>query len=161
MCHEIIQLVRCIGFIFFKDCKEFRNYYFYNTSIQDYEIRMPVFHGAMGCGQKSFKLVWWCHQLLSGFLTKDHLPRVSCQSCRSLMIPAVHGDMGCSQKNLYACMAVPPAPVRVPSIRPLAPSVTLVTSVANDKGDNEMILRLCTDLLAFALQPRKTPENLS
>ena len=36
-------------------------------------------------------------------------------------------------------MAVPPAPAppRVPSQRPLAPSVT---SVLNDKGDNEMIL---------------------
>ena len=34
-------------------------------------------------------------------------------------------------------MAVPPAPVRVPSQRSLAPSVA---SVANDKGDNEMIL---------------------
>ena len=44
---------------------------------------------------------------------------------------------------------------------PLAPSVAPVTSVANDKGDNEMILGLCRDLLAFALQPRKTPENLS
>ena len=33
-------------------------------------------------------------------------------------------------------VAVPPAPVRDPSQRPLAPSVT---SVANDKGDNEMI----------------------
>ena len=37
-------------------------------------------------------------------------------------------------------MAVPPAPVRVPSQRPLAASVASVTSVANDKGDNEMIL---------------------
>ena len=36
-------------------------------------------------------------------------------------------------------MAVPLAPVRVPSQRPLTPSVTSVTSVANDKGDNEMI----------------------
>ena len=36
-------------------------------------------------------------------------------------------------------MAVPPAPVQVPSQRPLAPSVASVTSVANDKGDNEMI----------------------
>ena len=49
----------------------------------------------MDCGQKSFKLVWRCHQLLSGFLAKDHLPRV----------------------------------------------VASVTSVANDKGDNEVILR--------------------
>ena len=37
-------------------------------------------------------------------------------------------------------MAVPPAPVRVPSHRPLDSSITSVTSVANDKGDNEMIL---------------------
>ena len=53
-------------------------------------------------------------------------------------------------------MAVPPAPVRVPSEKPLALSVASVTLVANDKGDNEMILGVCTDLLAFALQPRKT-----
>ena len=36
-------------------------------------------------------------------------------------------------------MAVQPAPLWVPSQRPLAPSVMSVTSVAN-KGDNEMIL---------------------
>ena len=40
-------------------------------------------------------------------------------------------------------------------------SVASVTLVANFKGDNEMILGLCTGLLAFALQPKKTPENLS
>ena len=67
-------------------------------------------HGAMGCGHESFKLVWRCHQLLSGFLAK----------------------------------------------RPLAPSVASVTSVANDKVDNEMILGQCTYLLAFALELRKT-----
>ena len=37
-------------------------------------------------------------------------------------------------------MAVPPAPVRVPSQRPIAPSATSVKYVANDKDDNEMIL---------------------
>ena len=52
-------------------------------------------------------------------------------------------------------MAVPPATIRVPSQKPLAPSVASVTSVTNDKGDNEIILGLCTDLLTFALQPRK------
>ena len=36
-------------------------------------------------------------------------------------------------------MAVPPTHVRVPSQRPLAPSVASVTSVANDKHNNEMI----------------------
>ena len=37
-------------------------------------------------------------------------------------------------------MTVPPASVRVPSQRPLAPSVASVTSVGDDKGDNEMVL---------------------
>ena len=41
-------------------------------------------------------------------------------------------------KKLYARVAVPPAPVQVPSQRIIAPSVT---SVANDKDDNEMIPR--------------------
>ena len=58
-------------------------------------------------------------------------------------------------------MAVPPAPVRVPSQRPLAPRVPSVTSVANNKGDEKLSWGLCTDLLAFVLQLRKTPENLS
>ena len=43
-------------------------------------------------------------------------------------------------KKLSVGVAVPPAPVRVPSQRPLAPSVASVSSVANDKDDNEMIL---------------------
>ena len=64
-------------------------------------------------------------------------------------------------KKLSATVAVSSASVRVSSQRPLSSSVASVTSVANDKGDNEMILGLCTDLLAFALQLRKTPENLS
>ena len=59
---------------------------------------------------KKTLLVWRCHQLLSAFLAKGHLPRVSHQSRQSLMI--------------------------------------------------RMIMKwswgLCTDLLAFALQPRKT-----
>ena len=42
-------------------------------------------------------------------------------------------------KKLSVSVAVPPAPVRVSSQRPIAPSVASVTSVANDKGDNEMI----------------------
>ena len=56
---------------------------------------------------------------------------------------------------------MPPGPFRVPSQRSLAPSVASVTTVANDKGDNEMILGLCTDLLAFAKGPtaEKNPRN--
>ena len=41
-------------------------------------------------------------------------------------------------KKLSVSVAVPPAPVRVPSQRPLAPSISSVKSDANDKGDNEM-----------------------
>ena len=40
-------------------------------------------------------------------------------------------------KMFQTIVAVPPAPVRVPSQRPLASNVA---SVANDKGDNKMIL---------------------
>ena len=47
--------------------------------------------------------------------------------------------MGCGKQN-FVSVAVRPAPVRVPSHRPLTPSVASVTSVANDKGDIEMIL---------------------
>ena len=42
-------------------------------------------------------------------------------------------------KKLHASVAVPLAPVRDPSQRPLAPSVTSVTSVANTEGDNKTI----------------------
>ena len=47
---------------------------------------------------------------------------------------------GMRLKKFSVSVAVPPAPVRVASQRPLAPSVASVRSVANDKGDNEMIL---------------------
>jgi hypothetical protein len=45
-----------------------------------------------------------------------------------------------AKKNLLVSVAVPPASVRFPSQRPLAPSVASVTSVANDKGDNENLI---------------------
>ena len=73
-----------------------------------------VVHGAMGCGQENFQLVWRCHQLLSGFLAKGHFSRVSRRSHRSLMIRVI-------MKWSWG---------------------------------------LCTDLLAFALQPRK-PQKTS
>ena len=58
---------------------------------QQSDDRIPVLHGAMG---KNFQLVWRCHQLLSGFLTKGQLPRVSRQSRRSLMIRMIKNDPG-------------------------------------------------------------------
>ena len=39
-------------------------------------------------------------------------------------------------KKFQTSVAVPPAPVQVPSQRPLAPSVMSVTSFTNDKDDN-------------------------
>ena len=45
-----------------------------------------------------------------------------------------------AKKKIQNSGAVPQAPVRIPSQRPLAPSVASVTSVANDKDDNEMTL---------------------
>ena len=48
-----------------------------------FQCTWPV---VLGCGQKNFQLVRRCHQVLSGFLAKGHLPRVSRQSHRSLMM---------------------------------------------------------------------------
>ena len=66
--------------------------------------------------------------------------------------------MGCAQKkNLLVSVAVPPAPVRVPSQSPLAPSVASVTSVANDKGDNEMLLGAVQRSLGICLTAEENP----
>ena len=54
-----------------------------------HDCYLCLVHGAMGCGQKNFQLVWRSHQLLSGFLAKGHLPRVSRQSSRSPMIRVI------------------------------------------------------------------------
>ena len=51
-------------------------------------------------------------------------------------------------------MAVPPASVRVHSQRPLALSVT---SVANEKGDNEMIPRAVQRYTGICLTAEETP----
>ena len=55
-------------------------------------------------------------------------------------------------------VSVPAAPVRIPSQRPLPPRVASVTSVANDKGDNEMILGAVHR--SSVLQLRKTPARI-
>ena len=62
---------------------------------------------------------------------------------RKIRRPSCPWSHGLWPKKLSVSVTVPPAPVRVPSERPLAPSVASVTSVANDKGDNEMILGGC------------------
>ena len=68
--------------------------------------------------------------------------------------------MGCGQKKLSVSVAVPPAPVRVPSQRPLAPSVSSVKSVTNDKGDNEMILGAVHRSPGICLTAEENPSNL-
>ena len=70
-----------------------------STSSNESHRHSPAVHVAMGCGQRSSKLVWRCHQLLSGFLAQDHFPRVSRQSRLSAndneLIPgAVHNSLG-------------------------------------------------------------------
>ena len=62
--------------------------------------------------------------------------------------------MGWDQKSYKASLTVPPAPVRVPGQRPLAPSIMSVMSVANDKGDNE-INRSPGNYLTADENPRK------
>ena len=69
--------------------------------------RQPAFLGAMGCGQRIFKLVWRCYQPLSGFLTKDHLPWVSRQSRRSLMIRVI------MKSSRGLCTDLPEFPLRL------------------------------------------------
>ena len=54
---------------------------------------------------------------------------------------------------------MPPAPVRVPSQRSLAPSVASVRSVANDKGDNEMILGAVHRSPGNCLTPEENPRK--
>ena len=56
-------------------------------------------------------------------------------------------------------MAVPPAPVRVLSQRPVAPSVVSVTSVANVKSDNEMILEAVHRSPGILLTAEENPRR--
>ena len=71
--------------------------------------------------------------------------------------PVVHGAMGRSQKKLSVSVAVPPAPVRIPSQRPLALSVASFTSVANNKGGDEMIQGAVHRSPAICHTPEENP----
>ena len=62
-------------------------------------------------------------------------------------------------KKLHASVAVPAAPVRVPSQRPLAPSVASIMSVANDTGDNEMILGVVHRCPGICLTAEENPRK--
>jgi hypothetical protein len=69
----------------------------------------PDVLGAMSCDQKSFKIVWRCYQLLSGFLSKGHLPRGSCKLRLSdnnngdneMILRAVHRSPGIEWKFIF------------------------------------------------------------
>jgi hypothetical protein len=67
--------------------------------------------------------------------------------------------MGCGKKRLLVSVVVPSAPVRVPSQRPLAPSITSVTSVVNVKGENEMILGAVHRSPGIGLAAEENPRN--
>jgi hypothetical protein len=64
-----------------------------------------------------------------------------------------------AKKKLLVSVAVPPAPVQVPSQRPLAPSVALVTLVTNNKGDNEMILMAMHRFPGICLTAEENPRK--
>ena len=67
--------------------------------------------------------------------------------------------MGCGHKKLLVSVVVPPAPVWVPSQRPLAPRVASVMSVTKDKGDNEMILGAVHRSPGIWLTAEETPRK--
>ena len=67
---------------------------------------------------------------------------------------------GLRSKKLLVIVAVQPTPIQFPSQRPVVPSVASVTSVANDKGDNEMILGSCAMLLFRVGLPVKNSKEL-
>jgi hypothetical protein len=69
-------------------------------------------------------------------------------------------SQGLRPKQLLVSVAVPPAPVWVPSQWPLAPSVAPVTSVANDKGDNEIILGAVHRSPGICLTTEENPRKL-
>ena len=57
-------------------------------------------------------------------------------------------------------MTVPPAPVRIPSQRPLTPSVTSVAFVTNDMGDIEIIPGAMHRSAGISLTAEETPGKL-
>ena len=66
----------------------------------------------------------------------------------------------CLQSEMrYTSVAVPPTPIRVPSHRPVAPSITLSGLLGNYKGDNDMILRAVHRSPSIYLTAEENPEN--
>ena len=62
-------------------------------------------------------------------------------------------------KKLHASVAVAAAPLWVRSQRPLDPICTSVTSVTNDKGDNEMILKAVHSSTVICLTADENPAK--
>ena len=68
--------------------------------------------------------------------------------------------MDVGKKKKAFSMAVPSAPVLVPSQRPISPSVASGMSVVNDKGGNEMILGVVHRSPDICLTAEENLENL-
>ena len=84
LCHgdgHVITLIRIISIVFiFSILFPFRSFVIRVTSSARTSSFWALFfcvHGTLGCVQRSVMIVWRCRQLLSGFLAKGHLPRVS------------------------------------------------------------------------------------
>ena len=70
------------------------------------------------------------------------------------------GPWEANKKTLSQCGGASSS-CRVPSQRPLAPSVASVTSVTNGKGDNEMILGAVHRSPGICLTAKEKPQKTS
>ena len=97
------------------------------------------------------------HRLEWGLLSLNEISMIAQHIMEKACCPWNHGLRQKKKKNfmlVWRCHQL--LPVRLPSQRPLAPSRSVMIRVITKWSRG-----LCTDLLAFALKPRKTPENLS
>ena len=84
---------------FYENNEHYLQLYFYK-----FISLWPFVHGAMGVGQKSIKLVWWCHQLLTENFS--HCPYAAADA---------HGAMGCDQKIFTLVWRCSSCPVPYPT----------------------------------------------
>ena len=79
MFNSVLLIINTSNIFKLQTVKDWTGTWIYLYILASYPLDLVV-HGAMDCRQKSFKLMWWCHQLLSRFLGNGPLPQVPCQS---------------------------------------------------------------------------------
>ena len=123
----VMQLFRITGTLW-RQCEQTRHYYDFN----------------------------WIHLLFTIFIAHESSPHLNDFLRKINLHRGCPWSHGCGQKKLSVSVAVPPAPVRVRSQRPLAPSVA---SVASNKGDNEMILGAAHRSPGICLTAEENPRK--